>query len=61
MSEQWLSIAEAAKQLGRPKPTIANWVKRKVVKSRKDLKPNGMPRLMVELELLLHHQHQSFV
>ena len=61
MSEKWLSIAEAAKQLGRPKPTIANWVKRKVVKSRKDLKPNGMPRTMVELESITKQNQESWL
>ena len=60
MSEKWLTVAEAAKHLARPKPTIANWAKRKVIKTRKDKKPNGLTRLMVELESVTKQNQESW-
>ena len=60
MSEMWLTVAEAARHLARPKPTIANWAKRKVIKTRKDKRSNGLTRLMVELESVTKQNQESW-
>ena len=61
MSEKWLSIAEAARQVGRTKSTVSGWAKRGRVKFRRDSKPNGLPRLMVELESVSKQNQESFL